>query len=404
MNKSTLLYLAILLSLACEVVIAAGFQLQERSTRGLGRAFSGEAAIADDASVIASNPAGMTLLQDNSFSAGLTYIDPNNDVNGSTESGPVDDNEIAPTAFVPNFYFSKKYSDKIVFGLGSFTPYGLKTDYSDIFASKAVTNLSSLETINFNPSIAYRINEQWSVGVGFNVLYAKKAKITGNAVSSANVPSNFSVKGDGWGFGYNIGILYEINKGTRFGLHFRSKIDITLSGDYRGSFSGGATVREKVKFELPATLEFSVLHEFNEQWSLHGDVVWTDWSSFETLATSSQTEINNSANWKDAVRLSIGTTYKYNEKLVIRSGFAYDDSPIRSAKYRTLRIPDDDRYWLSFGASYQFYKNYHLDLAYTHIFINKKTSINEPMIGNGIFTGTAKGEVNLFAIGISGSF
>ena len=402
MNKVARSFICIFLILSYETVFGSGFQLAERSTRGMGRAFSGEAAIADDASVIASNPAGMILLDNKSFSMGVTYIKPNTDVKGKvSHAESVNDNNIVPEVFVPYFYYSQKFSEKIVFGFGAFTAYGLKTNYSDIFADRSITNFTALETINFNPSVAYRINEKWSIGTGFNVLYAK-GKITGNAVPSIT-QNNFSFKGNDWGYGYNLGVLYEFNNETRFGLHFRSKIDTAFSGDYIGSASGGTTISEKVQLEIPATLEFSVLYELSDQWYLHGDIIWTDWSSFKKLTTSSPTEINNTENWKDTVRLSIGTTYKHNEKLIVRGGFAYDDSPIRSAKLRTLRLPDNDRYWLSIGASYQVYRTYHLDLAYTHIFINE-ANISEQDTGNGIFTGTAETNVNMLAIAISGSF
>ena len=365
--KPVLLFVGILLSLNyTTTVIGAGFQLQERSIRGMGRALSGEAAICDDASAIASNPACMVLLNDNSFSFGLIYITPDSDVSGQVPTGQVKDNNVVPDVFVPNFYGSKKLSEKIVFGMGVFSLYGLKTNYSNTFANSAISNLSWLETINFNPSIAYRINKQLSVGAGFNALYVKKGRITGNMTPFT--PNNFSFKGNDWGFGYNVGILYEFNNDTRFGLHYRSKVDLTISGTYSGAFSGGLPTGAKIPIELPATLEFSALHKFDDQWSLHGDFFWTDWSAFKTLATKSPTEINNTANWKDTVRLSIGTTYKYNDKLIIRGGFAYDESPIRSAKFRTLRVADDDRYWLSIGTSYQIYKTYHIDLAYTHFF------------------------------------
>jgi len=131
LHKVARSFICIFLILSYETVIGSGFQLAERSTRGMGRAFSGEAVIADDASVIASNPAGMILLDNKSFSMGITYIKPNTNVKGKVSSvESVNDNNIVPEVFVPYFYYSQKFSEKIVFGLGAFTSYGLKTNYS----------------------------------------------------------------------------------------------------------------------------------------------------------------------------------------------------------------------------------------------------------------------------------
>jgi long-chain fatty acid transport protein len=156
----------------------------------------------------------------------------------------------------------------------------------------------------------------------------------------------------------------------------------------------------------PDTLEFSVYHEINDQWAVHGDVMWTGWSDFQTLTADyggAVPLINNRENWEDSMRFAVGATYTHNDRLTFRCGVAYDESPVPDSAHKTLRIPDGDRIWGSIGASYQLNPCYRIDLGYTHIF-DTDSSINEPAAGNGVFTGTASGDVELVAIGVSGTF
>jgi len=403
------------LALTSHSVLSAGFQLQERSARGLGRAFSGEAAIADDASVLASNVAGIIKLDDNSVSVGLSYINPHVDVDGTIAGGaaPANDNDIGDEAIVPYFYYTKKITDNLSAGIGLFTTYGLATDYSSNFNGLAGADKSELKSFNINPSLAYRINKQWSIGAGFNALYAD-GDITGTAgpLGAGPLPSGtnlLNLEGDDWGFGYNIGILFEPSESTRFGLHYRSAIDLSLEGEASGFAATGAPTGDidaTLDVTLPETLEFSVYHELNDKWAIHGDIVWTRWSRFQSLVPQriDGSEIENvEEDWDDAFRYSIGATYKYSDRLTLRAGLAFDESPV-PGRTRTLRIPDEDRFWVSIGASYAINECYTVDFGYTHIFVNDASISGTSQPSNQGFEGEASGDIDLVAIGISGSF
>ena len=153
--------------------MGAGFQLTQRSASGLGRGFSGEAAYAEDASVLASNPAAMILLGGNwNFSAGLNIIDVESEVRGLGPLGNLEDDTAGETSFVPLIYGTKRVNENIVVGAGLFSTYGLITDYSSSFADQAGVDLSEIISVNFNPSIAWRLNEVVTLGAGLNILYA----------------------------------------------------------------------------------------------------------------------------------------------------------------------------------------------------------------------------------------
>ncbi len=387
----------------------AGFQLAERSASGLGRAYSGEAAIGDDASILGSNPAGMSLLDDWSYSIGANYITPHIDAEGTGVTGPISSNNVISDGIIPYFYAAKKYDERLSFGLGIYTTYGLKSDYSRDFATGAVTDYSEVLSFNINPVVSYRLNDQWTIGAGFDALYtdgqitSRQPRIGGNL---------FDLEGDDWGFGYNVGVLFELNERTRFGLHYRSAIELNLEGsaEVGAGFNGfpAGNYDATLDVELPDTIEFSAYHEINDQWAIHADVFWTNWSKFKSLEPKVNPLLDpalaKEENWEDAFRFSVGATYRHNDRLTIRAGVAYDESPVSDSN-RTLRIPDADRIWASIGASYVISDRYTLDVGYTHIFADDADLLPEAAGGNSdAFAGTVEGSVDVFAIGLSGSF
>lgn len=402
--RKTTLSTAIITSLATSSTLyAAGFQIAERSTIGLGRAFSGEASIADDASIIASNPAGMVLLEDNAYSIGLNYINPEIDVEGTgVGSFPANDDDVALSAALPYIYYAKKVNPNLSVGFGTFVGYGLKTGYSKAFAARASVYESELSSINLNPSLAYRINDQLSVGAGFSLTYAE-GKIS--SLTPGSGAPLFKLEGDDLAFSYNIGVLYELSESTRIGLSYRSSVDLSVEGtaELGAALGGPVTTPATLDIELPNIIELSVYHELNDQWAIHADVMHTGWSSFKKLSpktgTAADAALETNENWSNSTRYAIGATYKACEKWTFRAGVAYDESPV-SDEYRTLRIPDEDRIWVSLGASYKMSERYTVDVGYTHIFADEaQINANEHY-----FNGKASGGVNIFGIGLHGNF
>lgn len=409
--------------LSTPLLLAAGFQLAERSASGLGRAFSGEAAIADDASVIASNPAALIMLGGEwNFSVGASYIDPNADatlfpaITGGNAGPATRDSDIAESAWVPYLYASKLLTDNLAVGFGAFSAYGLRTNYDESTADLVGTNFSSVDTFNFNPSISYRINEFVSIGAGFNVVYAE-GEITANSVplpaAFGGLTPSFSLQGDDVAFGYNLGVLFNLSEDTRLGLSYRSKIDLELEGDVTGSIVGGGSFPGDLAIELPATVELSLYHQLNNRWAVHGDIFWTQWSAFNTLDPQVNTGnasvdgqvnagLSTPQNWNDAFRYSIGATYQPNETWTFRTGLAYDESPVDD-DFRALRIPDGDRFWLSLGASYALNEHLKIDAGYAFVFVDE-VSLGENDRGLIGTNSIGEGNIQVFSLGLSGTF
>ena len=364
----------------------------------------------DDASVISSNPAAMLLLQDEwSFAVGATAILPEVNVAGTYAPPapappgtliPAGASDIADDAYLPYLYLAKRINDRLVLGFGAYTTFGLKTNYPVAFPARAVGDFSELVSINLNPSLAWRINGQWSLGVGFDALYAD-GKLTSS--SAATLPL-LDLAGDDWGYGYNIGVLFEPTPDTRFGLHYRSSVDIELEGravSVIPAFNGPATLA----VELPDTVEFSAVHDMGA-WSIHGDVMWTNWSKFQQLApyvagAPAQPPVT-AENWKDSWRFALGTTWRASEAWTFRAGVAYDRTPVPEENL-TLRIPDADRLWLTAGLTWEFTPCWKLDLGYAHVFADD-VFISDGSTATGEFRGEATGSADILSLGISTQF
>ena len=390
--------IAAAVTLASTQTFAAAFQLNEHSASGLGRAYAGEAAIADNAAVLSRNPAAMTTFDKMALSVSGTYIKPDVDVAGDIYAGPTklapsSESDIAPDAFVPATYFIQPLNDQWAWGIGLFSNYGLSTEYSKTFAAGAGAGDTELLTFNINPNIAYRINSSFSVGAGINAVYAaaelnRYAGALSAAIPGANSDTRLAhLKGDTWGFGWNVGTLYEINENNRLALTYRSQVDLSFDGDFQGATSGNRVVDGNLKLDLPAQAEFAGYHRLNQQFAVHYSVNWTDWSAFQELkATSSGCNmpgqpgvcLNKPEKFKDSTRYSLGGTWYVNPSWEARIGFAYDNTPIEP-EYRSLSIPDSDRVWYSAGATYHIDKDMSVDFGMAYL-DGKKVDVNEKLV------------------------
>ncbi|MFQ3237328.1 MAG: long-chain fatty acid transport protein [Paraglaciecola sp.] len=359
---------------------AAAFQLSEHSASGLGRAFAGDAAIAENASVVARNPALMSQFTEKQLSVVGTYIVP--DVSLTGESAPaysspaaLNNDSIAPEAFVPATYFVMPLDDKFAVGFGLFSNFGLATQFDEDYAAGQLAGKTEIVTVNFNTSVSYQVNQRLTVAAGLNYVYAD-ATITRHvgdlsnalAAQGLSVPAStlaLDLEGDDDGYGYNLGVAYDLDENSRFGLHYRSKVDITFDGTYSNELppvpglfpngQSGAVQPGQVALELPATAEFSGSHQLDDKWGVHYSVMWTHWSSFESLEAfvPSQDEpvFEKEENFSNSFRYAMGADYQLNGHVKLRAGIAYDETPTDSQAL-SISIPDTNRLWLSAGANY----------------------------------------------------
>lgn len=386
---------------------AAGFQLAEQSATGLGRAFAGEAAIADNASVLSRNVAAMTRFDRTAFSGGVIHIHPDVNIEGVTRvptaMGPVSldasAHDIAGDAWVPNLYLILPLNEQWWLGLAATSYYGLGVQMPDNYNAGHFGNVSDIKTVDLGASLAYRINERWSLGAGLSAIHGE-GEVGGTFPSNNKIAKH--LKGDGWALGWHLGALFELSQATRIGLSYRHDVDLTLSGDAVGTDLQGRTFTDtgSLDLPLPATAELALFHQLTPALALHSSINWTNWSKFVQLESELDhhgTMHIKDEHWEDSWRYALGLTYQLAPQWQLRSGLAYDRSPV-PAERRTISIPDSDRIWYSAGIGYQLDRNLSLDFGLTLI-DGKKVDVAETMqLKPGVpqttstFQGTSEGD------------
>jgi len=448
--KLTSFILASLLSLmSFSAAQASGFALIEMNASGQGNAYAGAAAHTNNASTVYFNPAGMMNLESEQLSFVAHVVDPSADFENDGSSlpaalgpfgGPLtgDDDDGGETAYLANFYWVKPLDDKTSFGIGVNTPFGLKTDYDDDWVGRYHGILSDLKTLNFNPSLGYRVNDKLSIGGGLNVMLAKvdltnaidfgslclAAAGAATCVPGGATPQEADGKaeldGDNYddlGLGFNLGFTYMLSKQTTLGVAYRSEVDLNVEGDADFKLPANPTVQAvigatplfvdtdlKADVTLPASFSVSLAHQVNK-FTWLTDITWTGWSSFDELRIEydnpAQPDSVTTEDWNDTMRYSVGLDYQYSDSLVLRTGLALDESPIPNKEKRTPRLPGEDRTWVSIGLTYLASSAISFDIGYSHLFIDDAKIDNTfessvPTL-NSTLTGEYDGEVDILS-------
>lgn len=356
MNKMTLRALPALLLLAFSgAASAAAFQLLEQNASGLGTAYAGSAAVADNASTIYFNPAGMTQLGGYQLSAGLTGVRPSYEYRD--QAGVKSGGDAGSWGAVPNAYLSGQLTKDLFVGVGVSAPFGLATEYDSAWAGRLIAINSKITTVNLNPSIAYRVNDKVSLGFGLN--YQKiDAELTRTGVD---------LKGDDTSWGWNAGALFTLSPAMRVGVSYRSPIKYTLEGTLNGSLP----IRADVK--LPDTFILSVWQQVSDRWEAMGDLSYTRWGSLDSLTVVSR---NSGApicapevfNYENSWRFAWGAAYKASQSAKVKFGIAFDRTPVRD-QYRSPRVPDNNRLWLSLGGQWNTGSYGKVDVGYSYLYV-----------------------------------
>lgn len=353
---------------------AAGFALVEQSASGLGNAYAGQAAVAADASTIFFNPAGMTYLPDRQVVVAGHLIRPQAEFTGTVSPaiGGGNGGDAADWAVVPNAYFAYRLTPDVHLGLGVNSPFGLKTEYDPEWVGRYQAIKSEVETINVNPSVAFKLSDTLSLGAGLNIQWIEAVLTHRQPLGAPPAPVPLvKIKGDDYGWGYNLGALWQATPATRIGLAYRSEVDYTLDGTSSTSDPSVGPLNGPVTAEvtMPDSASLSLFHKLSSRWDLLADVTWTGWSDFDDLPIRGAVNKTTPENWENILRYSLGATWHMSEKLSLRGGVAYDEAPVSDLD-RTPRIPDGARTWIAVGGQYRLSAQSVLDFGYAHLFVN----------------------------------
>lgn len=388
MKQFSILRASVCMALASAVssqAFAAGFQVNEHSANGLGRAFAGQAAKPENASVLSTNPAAIAAFDKSEVSVSANYINPNIDIEGSVDATiggqtatlDASEDDIADAAVIPSAFYTTPVNDKLSLGVGVFANYGLSTDYSDDYNALHFADTAEVVTMTVNPTLAYKVSDTLSLGFGLSATYAEAeistatpkaiGPLTGNMV-----PGNATIlklEGDDWGYGWNVGAFWQATADTTLALSYRAKTELDLDGEVESQLSPALNQGGELALELAAITELAVDHKINQTWSVQASAVHTQWSAFEkleaTLDDGAVLPIKRE-DFENTWRMSVGATYLYSDALTLRAGYAYDEGAVSFA-HRSLSIPDTDRHWLTVGATYALNDTSGIDMAYGYI-------------------------------------
>ncbi len=385
--------------------MAAGFALKEQSTAALGNAFAGATAGAEDPSYSFFNPAALAYQPGIQTAAALSWIAPRAELetaNASTAIGvPVagrrHKGDVAEDALVPALYASWQVDPRLTVGLAINAPFGLTTRYPRNWVGRYHALDSELRTLSLTPMVALRPTEGLAVGFGLQLLHAQaelsNAIDFGSIGAAVGIPGaiptaqdgQVRLEGDGFGAGVVAGMLVEPWAGTRIGLGYRSRVGLNLRGDADFTLDGagiGAILSAltgrfvdtgaEARLTLPDLISFGLYQELGRGVAVMAEAQLTRWGVFDELRVrfDNPAEADNitEEKWQDSWFFALGASWRPMDGLVLRTGIAHDQTPIRT-RYRTPRIPGDDRWWLTFGLSWQPQPGFTLDLGYTHIWV-----------------------------------
>ncbi|ALT78888.1 OmpP1/FadL family transporter [Paucibacter sp. KCTC 42545] len=407
---------------------ASGYHFGSQSASAQGTA-NANGAEATDASGLFYNPAASARLKGTQASGVLNVVIPTGkfeDQGSTTAAGlPIkgsDGGKFVATTAVPHAYLSHQLSDSLSLGFGMFVPFGSKSEYSEDWTGRYNSIGTELKTIALNPSLAFKVNEKLTFGGGLTAqrIEGKLSKgadfgsgvlaslpaaalspkliqeLSGNPKYSGRV----DVEGTDWGFGYNLGLMYNYDENTRFGVAYRSAIGHKLSGTAKWQVQTPATniaaVLNGIKpglgnqvqtgliakyaesdaslaVDTPESLSFNFFKQ-QDKLAVMGDLTVTRHSRFSELRVNFAKNANGlelpdsvtPENWINTIRASFGVNYQWSDQLKLRGGLAFDQSPVKLST-RTPSIPDNDRIWVSGGFNWKLSNKSSFDVALSYI-------------------------------------
>lgn len=386
------------LSLACmfsHSINAAGFAINDQSVTSLGNAYAGTSSIAEDASTAYYNPAGLPELEYTQLVASGTYDYKhlklyNASATNSLGTPITGVNPTKPQAslLIPAGHFAWKINDQTSVAISVVEPFGLDIKYSPNSIASLMATSNKITVVDISPSIGYKVNKYFSIGAGLDIIHTSTA-FASDVAWGDQPPESLgfvNITGDdSWSVGYHVGILVKPWHTTRMGLVYFSRFDPKFTSNVQSTQTLDFANTSKATYELklPDRINYSLVQNLSKNFDALGEVEWTHWSRLKYM----QFNYNSTAlpgiqsfYLKNAWRVSVGGNYKATSKLMLKAGVAYDQSPVTN-QYRSVLLPDSDRYLLAIGAKIDLNQRIAINLGYAHAFY-RNSSIAENGITN----------------------
>jgi long-chain fatty acid transport protein len=270
-------------------------------------------------------------------------------------------------------------NDDVKAGVGFAGNFGLAEDWGGDWAGRYYAERVELVGATFTPSLAWQVNDQLSLGITLNAMYAMlDAKVAINNLLPSEADGALRYDDTDWGFGTTFGVLYEVDSDTRLGFTYTSEnqLDFNANPEFSGlgpgldavlDVTGAKSAELKLDMTVPQALMTSAYHQLNSRWAILGNLGWQQWSEFGyvdvSLNTINQRELTTESHYDDTWHAALGTEYRYSDQWLLTTGLAYDTSMVSDSN-RTLTLPMDSSWSLGFGAQYQLRQDFHIGLGY----------------------------------------
>lgn len=370
MKKATTLIFALMFSSFSQ---SSGLYFYEFATEDTALAGAGLAARAQDASTVATNPAGMTSLPDHMFTSGLQMMNGNIDyhLNDPNKDSPGNVMNIFPNA---SGFYSQRINEKLYAGVGLYGNYGLGIDFGNWDGERLIKK-STMVAMTLSPSLGYKLNDRLSIGVSANINYGFLS-LTRNVDDIDSKDQDYD-----WAMGYRAGLLMDLTEQTRVGLTWNSKTeyDFNVNGKIRLPSPANAQYDLPISTQVraPQQLMVSLVHDVNKQWSVMGNLGWQDWSQFGAPQISVDNRgVDKLNRMKDTWHTAIGVQFRPTEQWRLNAGIGFDSTPYRDQTDVALTLPTGDEWRFGTGAQYQITPTSNIGIAveYLHMQSSKVQS------------------------------
>lgn len=353
-------------TLACHGAQAGGISLYEVGTPDVGLASAGYAARAQDAATVLTNPAGMTRLAGSQLMVGaqVLYSDVGFSIGEGTSPALGTGDGGNPVGWFPGggVFYSHSLSPDLKLGVAVTGNFGAAVKYDEGWVGRYRAQEGTLLGVSVLPSIATRIDDRLSVGASLNLMYGT----LDNEVAVNNIvgpDGSLTVKDRTWGVGANLGLLYELDRGTRFGITYTSPVKLDFEARPEWSDLGPGLqallasrglldARTRVGVTVPQGVNAGVYHEIDPRWAVLGSVGWQDWSKFGAVDVgvdaNDPVALTTRLNFEDTWQLAGGAQYRWSDAWLLNAGIAYD-SGFQSNGSIALALPVNSAWRFGIG-------------------------------------------------------
>jgi long-chain fatty acid transport protein len=390
---------------------AAGYRSESQSVSTL--ASSGDAAVIEDASTNWYNSAGLNYLPQQLVLSSIviyaptkfsgTVVAPQLDGGAYMATGKASSH---PSHFIPAMHYARPINERLAFGISVVPAWGLSNDYGEqSIARYSLVNVKS-RSIDIAPSLAYKLNDHFSIGAGPDVNYFSvnsKAHVRTQGASGTANDSYINYEAHDWAYGGHIGLLYRVDDDTRFGINYRSKLVMHLRGDSEfqlDNLQNFANNDLKLLLPLPPVTTLSAFHRLNSQWAMLATIAYDQWNVIKTYRVENLQQPSGTANvilpqyMRNTFDVGMGAHYQYSENVLLRGSFKYQMTPVVNQN-RGLQFPDGNKLGINVGSRMQLNKKLALDLLYSHVFVNETTVNDQNPLSHAQAIGKARSSIDL---------